>query len=159
MITSLIDLDQHRNKRHLYTSSTLCNSLRKENCITPFVLFSLAFIWHCHSHFSIDLFDNDDIQDFNVHNLYLNYPDIYNKKSLNLFFIKSKNVFRSIKISHMRIAIKMFEEDNGDSHRKPHGYLSSPYNIKQVTNNFTKSFNFQINDQDALIISNKLSCR
>ena len=157
MFTSLFDLDNYRSIRHKHASISLCNALKMEDSVTPFVLFSMAFIWHCHAHLSIDLFDNNDIEDLHVHNMYLQYHDIYNKKTLTQFFINSKNVFNLIKKTHMRKAIKLFEEDNNCS--APHGYLSSMYNIKQITNEFTKSLGFKLNDMDAQIVSKELSCR
>ena len=159
MFKTLRDLNSHRNLRHKHTSTSLCNALNKENNVTPFVLFSMAFIWHCHINLNIDLFDNDDIDDLNVHKLYLRYPDISNKEMLNNFFINSKSVFKYIKMSHMKRAIQLFEEDNGGHTNSPHGYIASTHNIRQITNEFTKSMFFTLNEQDAQMVSNELSCR
>ena len=93
------------------------------------------------------------------HKLYLRYPDISNKEMLNNFFINSKSVFKYIKMSHMKRAIQLFEEDNGGHTNSPHGYIASTHNIRQITNEFTKSMFFTLNEQDAQMVSNELSCR
>lgn len=159
MITTFLDLKNHRNHRIAYTSVSLCNALKTESTITPFVIFSMAFIWHCHLHFGIDLFDNNDDQHSNIDNLYLKYPNISNKEMLNTFFINSKSVFKSIKKTHMKQAIKLFEADNGELDNIPHGYIASTYNIKRITDSFTKYMNYALNDDDIQMLSHKLSCR
>lgn len=154
MFKTLFELEKYRNNRISHISNSICNVLKTEKTVTPLVVFSMAFIWHCHIHFTIDLFDNND----DIYNLYLRYTDISNKDKLFSFFLSSKCVFKDIKKSRMKKAVKLFEADNGDMNNAPHGYIASAYNIKEITNEFTKYMNYTLNDDEANELSSFLSC-
>ena len=152
MYKSIYDLKKFRNLRYKHASCSLCNALKSENNITPFALFSIAFIWHCNYHFCIEIFDDD------IHNFYLKYSDISNKEMFIKLFLDYKSTFNSITHKEMKKAIQLFEEDNAEYNNLPHGYIASVYNIKQITNEFAKSICFTLNDVDAQSIANELSC-
>ena len=148
MFKTINDLHNHRVFRYKYISESLCKALQNEHNLTPFVIFAIAFVWHCHTHLNVD---------FNIDKIYMKINKISNMSMLNTFFLNYKYIFKSIKPVDMKKAIKLFEEDNGDFNT-PHGYIASTYNITQITNGFTKSINFVLNDSDTELLSRKLSC-
>ena len=148
MFKTLNDLHKHRSFRYQCTSESLCKALQNERILTPFVVFSMAFIWHCHSHLNVN---------FHIDHIYMKIHNISDLNMLHIFFRNYQDVFKSIKPSDVKKAIKLFEEDNGD-YNVPHGYIATAYNIEKLTNTFLKSSFFTLNQTDTELLSRKLSC-
>jgi len=152
---NIYDVHQRISFRHKHISTIIYKSFRCSSSFNRYSLFSIAFIWHCHKYFNIDLFDeicNNDA----VNDMFWTYPSIESKHELKTFIQISNSILKTISVSDIRNAVQRFEEDNGDIGDIPHGFIASEYNIKHILKNFTQHTSFNINDNDVLLIVNKL---
>jgi hypothetical protein len=153
---NITSLHKRTSLRHKYISQFLYQTLNKFNHdIDQYVLFSIAFLWHCQKYLNIDLFDNI-IDDSAISEMLWIYPNITNKKTLKTFIKLSISILKNVSLSQITKAVQKFEEDNGEIGNLPHGFIASKHNVKDLLNNFTEKMYFNLNDKDVSMIVDKL---